>query len=234
MYQLVEAATDLGRGWCKTMVTTRHTRQCWLLVLLLSGVACGSPADRTRKVDVDSLATEEDSIQQDSSFLHLIRWGFEPVEGERSHLDSLLHLLGQRRDGPYFRGGGALFRLSDSSRYLLVAFRPEKEGTKARVGRGEVILYVLGDPADQDQTSEPFDQDIPDLDVFSLEEIRDFDGDGLADVAYCRWVDSDFEEDVPTGVPTIVGYRAGEWYFIQQAHEATSRCGQIVRAFPPA
>jgi hypothetical protein len=64
--------------------------------------------------------------------------------------------------------------------------------------------------------SQGFDLGTNNDNAYNIRAFADYDGDGLMDVAFCRWPEplNIEERALPGGVLHVIGYRDGGWYQI--------------------
>jgi hypothetical protein len=185
-----------------TAFSPRRVGVANLVTMLFVLTACGSqPAQehpRSRTVVTPATARTPS-----------IAWTFRPRPEERRRIDSITRHVAGMASGPDRRHGVAIYRapsMTAQERYLLVASRDTTPPPEV-LGERENLLYMIiadqaGDPLRVRTSPE---SSIP----FALSDVRDFDADGLADVAYC----TDGSEE-SGGTLSIVGYRTGAWYRI--------------------
>lgn len=198
-------------------------RQVTLMVVIPAIVGCGPKHDHSERGHEPRKDRALISVGSDSSFRHLLSWQVEPSVADRVYLDSVLLQLERQANGPAFHGGGTLYRLdqvASQTRYLLIGFR-EPEAPSQNTGRGDIGLYVIARGAG---VSPAYTTGVPDRDVFSLKLLRDFDGDGFPDVAYCYWDEPVKEDDPAVGSLKVVGNSSGEWYEIRLAPTERLNC----------
>jgi hypothetical protein len=128
---------------------------------------------------------------------------FEPAE--RSFVDSAILEVRRRYFTPGSAIRGELHRLGPAGarRYILAAGIPDSSEPF-----GLIRLFVLEQGAPVGRPSSSIIRD--ELGRFAIDEIADFDADGVADISYCVWSD-------PRGSPGLrraIGYRGEEWYAI--------------------
>jgi hypothetical protein len=125
---------------------------------------------------------------------------------------------------------GDLYRLSgrkDSLRYLVLGVS-NRETTDSTAIQEELALYAIDLGVSPPTVSPPYNLGTNSTNSVVLRGIADFDGDGLADVAYCRWPDSPGPEGggpSQVGQLQVVGYRGGSWYVIKQPKVSFLSCG---------
>jgi hypothetical protein len=127
-------------------------------------------------------------------------------------------MMRQHPSGEKYREMAELYRLDGTARYLAVGFAVDRDS--GAVVEGDVAYYVLDLVSNPPQFSAPYRLGTADDNLLRLEALTDVDGDGLADVLYCRFPDStDLERDsLPvTGMLVGVGHRGGQWYHLADA-----------------
>ena len=136
---------------------------------------------------------------------------------ERTKLDSLLMRIRNSDSGAKGSLDGELDRLpsrQDSSRFVLTMVR------SGNGSDGQIVLYVLGSSV-PGGVSAPYNTGIVDQPGrFRPLPIADFDGDGLADYAYCSW-----QSDSGIGELHVVGFGPPGWYSVVRFARAKPECG---------
>jgi hypothetical protein len=153
--------------------------------------------------DDDADGVSEERSPSDSL---LVQWVFEPTDTERAEVSDALHrAFGQGLVvGELHRFGTQRYRLirvsseASAERITLAPIVRRPEGNENRVGSAFIAA----------------ESGIP----FADSEIRDFDGDGNPDLAYCVWTATIGEE-------RVVGFGAAEWYQVENPTAAPPDCG---------
>lgn len=182
------------------------TRVLWgLLCVAYWSNAC-APEGRERGGAGDDRATHSASLETAPQEKPTVQWIDAPDSTERSPLDSLL-TIAQQQYGPRGRAfHGEVHRFGPPAKheFLLVAWVPGPAGTDDSGTR--VSLFVL--TAVPGRLSAPSKAFPGALDRFSLQSIRDVDGDGAVDVEYCVWSGKPQQR----GIRAALGFRDSGWH----------------------
>lgn len=142
-----------------------------------------------------------------------IQWMFKPTAAERAGLDSLLvRAAAEFRVQPNLVVG-ELYQLPPS-RYVLATSVADSSGIVLRF-----LALVPGPNQGSWVLSPALARDRPGN--FAVTHIADFDGDGVADVAYCVWPDTPGSP----GVARVLGLRDDRWYYVGDPDAAPPPCG---------